>query len=89
MKTELIREYASEMARIFAAQVSKVKREGQTGDYLRSLEGRRDFWAKIAELPSDSKHWESITSYTKLMSDRKASKTRIRALYKSLEELLG
>jgi ABC-type uncharacterized transport system YnjBCD substrate-binding protein len=89
METKLIREYAFRMARVFADKVSDAQRSGQVGDSLRLLEARRDFWAKVVQIPSDSEHWESVMSLIKLMSDRKASKTGIRALYQSLEEAMN
>ncbi len=89
MDIELIRQYASRMTKVFADQVSNVQDQGQVQDYLTLLESRRDSWAKVAQIPPDSKYWESVISYVNLLSDQKASKTQIRALYKSLEEVMN
>ena len=77
------------MARVFGEKISHAKQQRQAQEYIRQLEAKRNLWEKVVHLPSDSKHWEAIISYIHLMDDPKASKTQLRASYKSLEEALN
>lgn len=86
MEAELIRRYASRMALVYTDKISGAKWAGLSGDYLKNLEDRKDFWEKVAQLLPDSEHWELVIRYINL--DPKASKGRKRALYRFLHEAM-
>jgi hypothetical protein len=87
METELIREYASKMSRIFAKKAKDALSGSKDDDYVSYLEHKRDFWERVAQLPPDSDKWELVNKYINLMSTS-GSKMELRTLYQSLQENL-
>ncbi|HEY9674193.1 MAG TPA: hypothetical protein V6D11_22330 [Waterburya sp.] len=88
MEMELIRQYGFKMASLYADKVVYAQPRGYSSEYLQLLQSRQEFWRNIAQLPSDSPHWQVVKKYFQLISDPKASQVEIRTLYKFLEETI-